>query len=351
MKLEAVKTLDISQKAAIKRALIRAGVNPSGMNDHELIEAHKLIELPKEEVKPEAPKERVNATSKDATKLAHLITELMASSAVLDETRVIELIKEHSKAPLSFEIKHENKTPITIESAHFQFAKVLQWLTSGNALYLAGPAGSGKTTIAEQCAQALDVPFHPVGSIFQKYELTGYSDAHGIFRTTEFREAFEHGGLFLFDEIDASDASALVAFNAAIANGFFAFPDKIIKMHENFKVIAAANTKGKGATREYCGRNPLDTATIDRFAILDIEYDEKLELEIAQALCDQGDKICRTVQSVRAKATLLNLSCVISPRATYQAAKAVRVGIPINEALEATLWNKLDTTTRKQLEA
>ena len=54
----------------------------------------------------------------------------------------------------------------------------------------------------------------------------GFIDAQGRIVNTEFRKAYEHGGLFLFDEIDASFPQAILAFNAALANDFMDFQIK-----------------------------------------------------------------------------------------------------------------------------
>ena len=364
---QAKNTLSIKEKADIKRALIRAGVNPSGMDDSELLAAMAKLEsdksfkapapAPAPKAEGKAQEEKPKTTSKTPAQLSKLeiLAQLLSDDKpAMDESRIIELIKQHSGvAPISYEIKQANKPTIKIDNAHFQFQEVLDCVTAGVNVYLAGGAGAGKTTIAEHVAKALDVPFHPVGAIFQKYELTGYNDANGIFRTTEFRQAFEHGGVFLFDEMDSSDASALVAFNAAIANGFFAFPDKIVKKHAHCYVIGAANTKGKGATREYTGRVALDASTMDRYVIIDIEYDLAIEqLVVNSMLADKpilAAQILETVRSARDKARELQLSCVISPRCCYDSAKLVANGIAINKALTYCLWNKLDNISRTQL--
>ena len=126
------------------------------------------------------------------------------------------------------------------------------------ACLVVGPAGSGKTTLAEQASEALGIDFHFSGAVLKKHEVLGYRDANGNVQRTAFRDAFENGGLFLFDEIDASSANALVCVNAALANKWCDFPDGRIKAHPSFRIIASANTNGDGATREYAGRNQLD---------------------------------------------------------------------------------------------
>lgn len=367
------QAMSVTEKAQIKRALIGQGVNPSGMDDDELRAAYADIsakpapkEAPKLESVPdvteEKPKKRVNAPKGDTktkSEVADFIERLMNGG--VDESRIIELIKEH--APKSdivrVEVKEKGEIREVDGLAHKLLPTVIKKLSGGVNVYLAGPAGSGKTTIARQCAQAFDIPFHFTGAIFQKYELTGFIDANGNYQTTPFREAFEHGGLLLWDEIDASASEALVAFNAGIGNGIYAFPDKTITAHPDFKVMAAGNTKGKGATREYNGRNALDGSSLDRFVLIDIDYDEILEEHAAHnAFLQAGgddknvtivEEIARAVRCARKKASDLRLTCIISPRATIDACKLVAVGFTIGEALKASLWGKLDETVAKQL--
>ena len=136
---------------------------------------------------------------------------------------------------------------------HQIFAALRMTVAAKVNVFLVGPAGSGKTTVAKQVAHSLGLRFHFNGAIHSEYKLTGFRDAQGKVHRTAFREAFEHGGLYLFDEIDASQPAALLAFNAALANGMFDFPDRHVQAHPNFRCIAAANTWGKGV-RSFCTR-------------------------------------------------------------------------------------------------
>ena len=365
-------------RVQLKQAIIKAGKNPAGLSDIELIEmvanletstkatsekaTSEVIELPKKKEADDTPKEKAPTkkanSSKDpaqAIQALDQLKELILNGGGMDEARIIELIHEHGQGgALTIKIERDDSEPVQIDGAHKQMAEVLNLIKAGLKPFLCGGAGSGKTTIAQHVATALGLDFYFTGSVFQKYELLGFIDAQGDYQATPFRDAFEHGGVFLFDEIDASDASALVAFNAAIANKICAFPDAIVKAHKDFKVIAAANTRGKGATREYTGRTPLDAATLDRYAIIDIEYDLDLEKAIATAIFNNhydaseaersANFVCEYVQKARNKAQELNLDCVISPRATYDIANAVCNEIDFVRAVEYCLWNKLDAT-------
>jgi len=98
---------------------------------------------------------------------------------------------------------------------HKQFPTLLKLCQLRNAdgfqypVWLPGPAGSGKTTAARNVAKALELPFLFTGAVDQPYSLLGFRDAGGNYARTSFREAFENGGVFLWDEVDASNPNAL----------------------------------------------------------------------------------------------------------------------------------------------
>lgn len=162
---------------------------------------------------------------------------------------------------------------------HNSYNKLKTCLTSGVAPMIVGPAGSGKSLACEQLSRELKLSFYVANRVQNSFELTGFVNAQGKYVPTQFYEAYTKGGLFLFDEVDASAPEALVTINNAIAQGYMSFPGHVknLAMHENFRLIAAGNTYGKGATSLYTGRNILDAATLDRFMIIDWDYDINLE--------------------------------------------------------------------------
>ena len=220
-------------------------------------------------------------------------------------------------------------------------------------VFLVGPAGSGKTTVAKQVAHSLGLRFHFNGAIHSEYKLTGFRDAQGKVHRTAFREAFEHGGLYLFDEIDASQPAALLAFNAALANGMFDFPDRNVQAHPSFRCIAAANTWGKGATMDYVGRNALDAATMDRFAMLEMRYDASLERRMAHLASndqiDLAEAWLELVQKTRSLCHDHDFRHIISPRATQQGLSLMVGGITaegatimvLRRGMEDTSWGRI----------
>jgi MoxR-like ATPase len=248
------------------------------------------------------------------------------------------------RRPLELIVKPYKSKPKDLGTQHHQLPTLIQILSTKLNVYLVGPAGAGKTHAAIQCAKALDIPFHFTGAVASEFKLTGFMDAQGRIVSTEFRKAYENGGLFLFDEIDASYPQAVLAFNAALANDYMDFPDKRVPRHEKFYCIAAANTYGQGADRQYVGRNQLDAASLDRFVFLDWKYDENLERKLAG-----NDKWSSYVQKVRAFVEKNKIRHVVSPRASIFGAKLLANGIQ-KEIVETTiLWKGIDDATKQKI--
>ncbi len=220
---------------------------------------------------------------------------------------------------------------------HKHFEDLLQVCAARTAdghrlnVYLYGPAGTGKTTAARNIAKALGLPFHCNGSLGTKYELTGFIDANGVCHDTEFRKAWKDGGVYLFDEIDGSVSQAILAFNAALANGVMSFPDGMIERHPDCVVIAAGNTV-HGANAQFTGRTKLDEASLDRFVFLEWEIDEALEA----AMCGNSEW-AREVQAFRKKVAAKGIKVAITPRASMYGASLLANGMRRERVRELVL--------------
>lgn len=161
---------------------------------------------------------------------------------------------------------------------HAQYPALLAALAGRNSTWLVGPKGTGKSTAAAHVAEDLGLKFYPIsfGAQTSEAKLLGYKDATGKVVRTPLREAFEHGGVVLFDELDGASPGVLVVLNACLANDTVGFPDGPVKKHPNFVAIAGANTYGRGGNRAYNGRQQIDDATLDRFAFLKWDTDARI---------------------------------------------------------------------------
>lgn len=199
------------------------------------------------------------------------------------------------------------------------FENILHLVAAHENVYLYGPAGSGKNTIAEQIAEALGVEFYYQNTLVTKFDISGYKNTQGEYEETPFYKAWKNGGLFFADELDNSTAEAIIALNAALANGYYTFPNSSEKVakNPNFFCIAAGNTNGQGATEEYCGRYQMDESSRDRFAFIEIDYNKKVE----ESICGGHLDILDFIRDLRSVAKSLHIKLICGYRAISRLAK------------------------------
>lgn len=304
-------------------------------------------------VTPAAPKSQKPASAEELNDL-DLFRELMRrnSKGGCDMAEVENLINNKiaelkSELVRVIEVKQPGDLPNkAVGACHKLTEQIAAVAICGIHQMLVGPAGSGKTTCVEKVSEILGLDFYPmsVGPQTTKSDLLGFIDAAGNYHTTVLREAFEKGGMLLLDELDAANAGVLTVINSLLANGYCSFPDGVIRKHENFRCVCACNTYGRGADRQYVGRNQLDAATLDRFAVVDFDYDEELELAIA------GNKRwVKKVQRYRKRAFDLKMRVVISPRASISGAKLLASGMDENLVEELVIWKGIPQEMRVKI--
>lgn len=116
----------------------------------------------------------------------------------------------------------------------------------------------------------------------------------------------------MLDEVDNSQAEALIALNAALANGYYTFPNVgKVKAHKDFFCVAAGNTNGQGATDEYCGRYKMDESSRDRFFFVKIDYNKEIE----KSIVGEHKDILSFVYDLRKISEELQLSLICGYRA------------------------------------
>ena len=268
-----------------------------------------------------------------------------AVGAIVDK-KLAEFRKKQVKV---IEVKQPDNLPNKVVGVcHHLTEQIAQVCNVGVHQMLVGPAGGGKTTCCEKVAEILNLKFYPmsVGPQTTKSDLLGFIDAAGNYHTTPLREAFENGGLLLLDEVDAANAGVLTIINALLANGYCSFSDGVIQRNENFRCICACNTYGRGADRQYVGRNQLDAATLDRFAVVDFDYDDNLERMIAG-----NDAWVDKVQQYRKRAFDLKMRVVISPRASIFGAKLLASGMKEKMVEELVVWKGVSAEIRSKITA
>lgn len=281
--------------------------------------------------------------------MGQVMLELLAKTKTTDveaeigrrlEGRVMQFINDnYGPIQRRVELQFDGRKVELEGVVHNKFEQVLKFVKAGEPVFLTGPAGSGKNVLCQQVAKAMGLSFYFSNAVTQEYKITGFTDAMGVFHESQFYKAFKNGGVFMLDEMDASIPEVLIILNAAIANRYFDFPAPIgyVEAHPDFRVIAAGNTFGSGADYDYVGRNQLDAASLDRFAMVRVDYDQRIEEACALGNSDLLG-FCRKFREVTKKA---GIRTVVSYRAISRMAKLDSAMEPV-ELLDSCLVKSLD---------
>lgn len=304
------------------------------------------------------PGQAPSQESQDAPSLEAALRAIVRDEAAhvrqpLDESTVRRIAREEAErfAPESPIVHVQVRGAVEWDSgdapAHYLLPVLLAAVSQRVNVQLVGPAGSGKTYASGQVARALGIAYGMTGAVDNAYALRGFTDANGNHVETEFLRRFRDGGVFMFDELDASDPSAILAFNAALANDHADFPVGMVAKSPDFVAIAGTNTFGNGADRQYVGRYQLDAAATDRFFTLEWGYDARLEAALVGLPCPSSAPAPveirlpsdRDVAELRARwfarVCQVRQACadhgvrhVVSPRATINGCRLLAAGVP-----------------------
>ena len=153
----------------------------------------------------------------------------------------------------------------------------------GDAYYLTGPTGSGKTSLVCQIAARLNYPVQQITC----HGRLGFNDLVGQFMMSNSSMTFIHGPLsvalreghiLILNEIDLMDPAELSGLNDIIEGSPLTIPQnngELIKQHANFRLIVTGNSAGQGdPSGLYTGVMQQNLAFMDRFRMMVVDYPE-----------------------------------------------------------------------------
>jgi cobaltochelatase CobS len=228
--------------------------------------------------------QEVQVATGQAVERAMSYAEKVAQTLITDMRKQLEGFAKPSERVMVVKVD-EIKRKLSKAASPYLGEALIQAKIGINTL-LVGPAGCGKTTLAEQVAEAVGMRFGYISLTMGASEtwIVGRWTAKGEFINAEFTDFYKNGGVFLLDEVDAADANLLMLINTALSQPYMLNPmtgEKMAK-HKDFICVAAANTFGKGGNIVYTGRNRLDGAFLNRFAcgIIEMDYVDAIEAQL-----------------------------------------------------------------------
>ncbi len=275
----------------------------------------------------------------DADEIDNIVAEAWAKRAV-PQRIVIE--------------NRETGTEKIVNGAHHILSSLIRLVRTGEHVMLVGPAGTGKSTLAKQVADALDRDFYQLSlsPTMSDTALRGFINiTTGEQHVSDYEHAYVKGNsVFLLDEMDNANPAITTFANSSLSNGHCAFAGGVVTGGHGFTAIATANTYGRGADRMFIGRHPIDVATADRFTFVTVDYDEGLEDRIAAATGYDGwSRVVEIVRAIRKNAFDGKVPVVVSPRATRAICAMLAEGLTWEFAVDARLRRGLDDATWAKL--
>jgi len=164
----------------------------------------------------------------------------------------------------------------------------------GDAMWIGGPYGAGKTSLPTQVLARLNWPTMCFSWNKRREfaDLVGKQDiinGNTVFTEGPLPVCMRHGYALIINEVDRGDAGELVGLNDILEGSPLVIPEtrEVIHAHPKFRLFVTANSMGSGdASGLYATSiNILDPAFLDRFRFVSVDY---LKPNIEEAILAQA---------------------------------------------------------------
>lgn len=234
-------------------------------------------------------------------------------------------------------------------------SNILARVALGRNIFISGPTGTGKSEFVLHLAELLGIKVirvnlsigttegHLIGKLIVKNGSTIFIDGVATL-------CMKKGWWLLLDEVDYAQPEHLAVLQPVLEGDSLIIPqneNEEVIPHENFRVWATANTKGRGdESQSYTGTNILNMAWLDRWSIFEMEYTE-YEKEIVKTilskdlkLADQVYQYFSVLRKIVEEGQLLNTA--FSTRRLQQVCEMLAMGEALRDVLKFEVEYRYD---------
>ena len=218
--------------------------------------------------------------------------------------------------------------------------------------FMTGKPGTGKTTVAKALAAAYQIPFYsiPIQKGTEEGTFQGLlkaRDGKFVFTSTDFLEAFKHGGIIVLEELNLADPAVLSgAIGQAIESPYYVMEDDITPVYRHpLCIVIGTFNVGTAGSKEI---NPMLSSRFYQTYVVEDPNADEFVARLMKFDCDQ-----KTAKKIYAAYTRI-LDYLKSPdvsaleycknvtfRGCVGAIQCIQEGSPFKEAIEDTLVGKI----------
>jgi MoxR-like ATPase len=158
-------------------------------------------------------------------------------------------------------------------------------------------------------------------------------------------QAVRNGFWLILDEINSLDADILFALHGLLDENKISIANnsEIVQAHPEFRLFATMNPG-------YTGTRTLNQALLDRFSVIQVEYDEEIDRALIEKLNlkeEAKTAFYNLIYRIRNSFENREISMPFGHRTLKQIVDLQSCGFPVERAIELAYLNKLDSDERR----